>query len=343
MLFLDALRGVAALGVVCQHLYGALPEGAAPAAAWLNALMMFGSNGVAVFFVLSGCVIPYAVAEARITPGYIARFIARRFVRLDIPYWICIAAYLLAAKAMGKSTYEHVDAATLAANLFYVNFALGLDAVVTVGWTLAIEIQFYLAYLLLLAAAQQFEQRVLPGRRDLCRHLVFGLPVFVSLLWQLKVIPDPEGPDRFFLQPWLFFACGAALTWTLFQGAPRWPVAVCVVGLLVSGVTAHEGANITGAVTGIAIFAVAVNGLMGRLGSSRAAQWFGTISYSLYLLHPLVGSRAIRMLATRMAPPWSAWTSTAAFTAGLAVSVAVASLFFVVVERPSQRLARRIR
>ena len=342
MLFLDALRGVAALGVVFQHLYGALPDGVTAVPGWLHQVLTLGSNGVAVFFVLSGCVIPFAVGEAQVTPRYIARFIARRFVRLDVPYWICIGLYLLAARAMGKSTYEHIDAATLVANLLYSNFALGLDAVVTVGWTLAIEIQFYLAYLLMLAGAQQAETRWLPGRRDLCRHLVFGLPVVVSLLWQLKIIPDPEGPDRCFLQPWLFFACGAALTWTLFQRAPRWPVGFCVVGLLVSGVIASESANITGAIAGLLIYAVAVNGLMGRLGVSRVAQWFGTISYSLYLLHPLVGSRAIRLLATRVAPPWSIWTELAAFGAGLIVSVAAASLFCVVVERPSQRLARRI-
>lgn len=341
--FLDALRGVAALFVAIQHVYCALPGFDGVATSVLaKTIPSLGGFGVGAFFVLSGCVIPFAVGTDRVTPQYIARFIARRFVRLDIPYWVCILAYLAAARIVEKNTYAAVDGPVFVANLFYVNFVLGWKAVVEVGWTLAIEIQFYLAYLLLLALSQQVERTMIPGRTGLSRGLVFGGPAIVSLLWQLKVIPDPPGPDRFFLQPWLFFFSGTVIAWKLFQGGEAWPGFLGVLGLSVSGVVGGEAICYAGAVTAATIWAVGERGMLRTLGTHRVLQGLGTMSYSLYLLHPLVGSRPIRLLVDGLEGSWSPVHDLAAFTLGVGGSILVAWVFCEVVEKPSQRLARRV-
>ena len=55
-----------------------------------------------------------------------------------------------------------------------------------------------------------------------------------------------------------------------------------------------------------------------------------------------MSGRPIRVLVSRFAPPWSTGTHVAAFFGGVLLSVAVASVFCLVIERPSQRLARKI-
>ena len=68
---LDALRGVAILGVVCFHLHGVLTHDGktalfGPVLDWLCGQ---GELGVEVFFVLSGFVIAHALRPVRICPS----------------------------------------------------------------------------------------------------------------------------------------------------------------------------------------------------------------------------------------------------------------------------------
>src|SRR5689334_7534503 len=96
--FIDALRGIAAFSVACYHIYryGPLPEAAEkamprPLAIWFD----HGWIGVQVIFVISGFVIAYSVRDVLITPRYIVRYILRRSVRLDPPYWATILLVLM--------------------------------------------------------------------------------------------------------------------------------------------------------------------------------------------------------------------------------------------------------
>src|SRR5687767_8776 len=91
--FVDALRGVAALAVVLFHAVegGHIPDLMAVMPAWLTAMISHGHLGVAVFFVLSGFVIAHATYGQTITLSYLGRFMLRRSIRLDPPYWFAIA------------------------------------------------------------------------------------------------------------------------------------------------------------------------------------------------------------------------------------------------------------
>src|SRR5687768_11000857 len=81
--WLDALRGVAVLAVVFEHLLDPLfPEVRANISPWFN----FGQYGVMVFFLVSGYVVPVSL-ERR---GSIAGFWINRVFRL-YPLWIVTA------------------------------------------------------------------------------------------------------------------------------------------------------------------------------------------------------------------------------------------------------------
>src|ERR1700726_2423878 len=65
--FIDALRGIAALGVAAYHIYhyGPLPKAAASVTPkFLDVALRHGWMGVQVFFVISGFVIAYALRGA---------------------------------------------------------------------------------------------------------------------------------------------------------------------------------------------------------------------------------------------------------------------------------------
>ena len=90
--FVDGLRGIAAMSVVLFHavegnhitaLYAALPL---PLALPLR----YGNYGVAIFFVLSGFVIAHSLSSKNMTVGAAGCFMLKRSVRLDPPYWFAI-------------------------------------------------------------------------------------------------------------------------------------------------------------------------------------------------------------------------------------------------------------
>ncbi|HLL46238.1 MAG TPA: acyltransferase family protein, partial [Longimicrobiaceae bacterium] len=91
--FIDALRGFAALAVVGFHARegGHLAGLDAHLGPVLRAVLHRGDAGVTVFFVISGFVIAASMAHAHVTAGYVGRFLARRSVRLDPAYWASLA------------------------------------------------------------------------------------------------------------------------------------------------------------------------------------------------------------------------------------------------------------
>jgi peptidoglycan/LPS O-acetylase OafA/YrhL len=158
---IDALRGLAALGVVLYHAVDARGNDAPQTLLrwplfFFHSLTSFGYIGVFLFFVISGFCIHLQWARARAagqTPEIrFGAFWKRRLRRLYPAYLIALALYLLmnalstGFKVTGSLIYDVVM------HLFMVH---NLDPKTTysinsVFWTLAIEEQLYLAYFLLL-------------------------------------------------------------------------------------------------------------------------------------------------------------------------------------------------
>src|SRR6476619_3658253 len=93
---IDGLRGIAALLVVLFHLHLAVSRTATD---WLwfpiDWIAKNGDKGVDIFFVISGFVIAMSVSKGARTFGYFGRFILRRSIRLDPPYWSAILLELV--------------------------------------------------------------------------------------------------------------------------------------------------------------------------------------------------------------------------------------------------------
>lgn len=168
---IDALRGVAALGVVVFHaaLFHAGHRetflGTDQTPHWLGSLLglpiSFGYIGVFLFFVISGFCIHLRWAKAALsgdTPQLLfVNFWKRRIRRLYPPYIIALVIYVGVAAALHELppfSFLWKDLALHLVMLHNVTFATSYS-LNGVFWTLAIEEQLYLAYFLLIPLRQR--------------------------------------------------------------------------------------------------------------------------------------------------------------------------------------------
>ena len=79
-----------------------------------------------------------------------------------------------------------------------------------------------------------------------------------------------------------------------------------------------------------------------RRGMGRALSGLGTISYSLYITHPLVAGRLVSRLVAAGRMPSSAIGNWLSVVIEMGLSVGAAALFYLVVERPAWRWSKRL-
>jgi peptidoglycan/LPS O-acetylase OafA/YrhL len=149
---MDALRGMAAVGIVMGHSYGPLSG----VTLLDNAAGMSGV-AVQVFFALSGFLLfrPYVSAFARGEKGpSVRRFLRRRALRILPAYWVALTlAALLFGSVIVPGVFSDrwwVFYGFVQVYSFSDNFR-GLG----VAWTLCVEVSFYLALPLLAALVRR--------------------------------------------------------------------------------------------------------------------------------------------------------------------------------------------
>lgn len=310
---LTGVRTVAALAVCLTH-----------AAFWtghytddyLGRLLSRFEVGVAIFFVLSGCLLfgPWvrAAADARPTPP-VGRYFWHRARRILPAYWITvIAVYLL------YGFYTPPDASPTGQGWsgFLRNMTLtqvyGIDHLhsgLTQMWSLAAEVVFYLVLPIL---GSVLVVVVCRGRWHPDRLLVgIGVLLLISPIWSVVVAGSVGvNPTARLWAPAFFcwFAAGMGLA-VCARLVRRWPatasVAVAAGVFLISATAIAGEPTITplsgsAAVVKQALYAVVAVALIGplavrdqgdwwaRLCGSRPMVWFGEISYEFFLVHVVV-------------------------------------------------------
>lgn len=348
LVFLDGLRGIASVGVLLCHF--AVPEHSKIADALIRllpgaatAVLRHGDLGVEIFFVLSGFVIACTLRDRRIDGSVVWRFAVRRSLRLDPPYHL--ALFLLVATWAATTTdsfygaWEKMQGVPGAfANMFYVQYLLIYPPLLSIAWTLCLEIQFYLALVALAAVAQWLE-----GRRAAKEEAVGWRTalVFAPIALGSAVTWYAARTDFTFAGVWFRFFLGVLTFWTVQGRAPRWLLASALGTLLAASLATQDLRGGVAVATAALIFLASVRGAATRWLGGRGWQYFGKISYSLYLTHLVVGLPLMNRL-WRSAPQ-SDWVVLAMMATGVVASVAAAHLVHVFYERPSQALSRAIR
>ncbi|MDB4922670.1 MAG: Peptidoglycan/LPS O-acetylase OafA/YrhL, contains acyltransferase and SGNH-hydrolase domain [Mucilaginibacter sp.] len=107
----------------------------------IDYLINVGQQGVVIFFVISGFILPYSLYKKKYVLKDFFSFLLRRSIRIDPPYWCIIALPFI----IGVLPISLLNLNSVLLHLFYlVPFVKGTNWFLGVFWTLAIEFQFYL-------------------------------------------------------------------------------------------------------------------------------------------------------------------------------------------------------
>lgn len=350
--YIDGLRGLASIMVAIGHLADAA-EDKHPGILGPGVIDLadYGRFGVQIFFVLSGFVIAHSVAAGAYSFAYLGRFVARRFVRLDLPYWTVIALEITLLWVTGLIMVEYLrelpSIPQILANGFYLQQYLGYEHILPVFWTLCYEVQFYLVFVLSLVLLTKLRD---VGVTERMTRIIAAVALAASFCWSLSIYLGlaPLPHRALFIDRWFQFALGV-VTYLYYRNYCGWlPVAavtgLCVAGGLVFGIDEYRvTSTLLTAATGIAILASLRVSWWNALLIGPTMQFLGRISYSLYLLHTAIGWRATALTRELLGSHYSTVGAYFAFFVGLTASIIGAWLLYVLIERPAINIARKVR
>lgn len=327
--FLDSLRALAAVSVLIQHSLegGGIQSLAAGSVAtsWVN----FGVVGVAVFFLISGFVIP---ASMRGSPSF-SIFWIRRVLRIYPLYWVVFLA------GFGFAMYSQADTPdlvpTLASHALFLQSWIGLPNFVGGSWTLLLELLWYACFSL------AFYSRIGVGLR-LVSALMASVPIVLAMSMAMSNLPL----GRFCIiglcfWGYLYFLYANDIInqklFILFNLAFGCSIgALLFVGFYLQpndsyGAPDFRCVAISYAL-GVAMFAGSYRFRHARWINMAWLRYLGEISFSLYLVHSFVIG-VLKYLGI-------SGYSLVALTIGL--TVGISSLTYRLVERPGIVLSRSL-
>ena len=342
---LDALRGLASLGVVLHH--GLIYSGAvsdALAGHLRSTPLLVLANGrplVLLFFVLSGFVL--ARSLARHGPGLRAYLMwsLQRVIRLVLP---ALAAVLLSA-ALYELTFDGawpgetlwMQAQNWAAppdawQIVIEGLLLKPGTMDNVLWSLIIELRLCLLIPLMVWFAGT-------GDRLLALALAaLGISALAGGSWPtaLTVTPDELHNAQalaYFVLPFTLGVCLSRSGLCDVRPGPivLWTAAFAIVGLARPplDITAVVGATLL-------VWLVQQPGPIAAAMRLPVLAWLGKVSFSLYLVHVPLLNAAFHLLHATLPVP-------AIAASAIAASLPAAWLFYRVVEAPAHRMARTFR
>ena len=316
---LDALRAVAALSVCMFHFTGGMmPKLIVPTA---QAAFSRGYLGVDIFFVISGFIIPYSlVGKNHRIAGFFA-YLKKRVMRINPPAYVSVFLvlgqwFIIDKLLQHNSRYTGgLSWGQLVHNLIFTIPFTHYKWISGIFWTLAIEFQFYLFIGLLFSLL--FERSI---------GWFVGLYALVAAV---SFLPGTAAVG-FLHYSSLFALGGIALLWQ----QQRIPQRLYLAGLLGFGALAFWQLEIYAALVGVGT-AVAINMIKVRI---PGLSFLGRMSYSLYLVHALIGTTA-EFVLIKLVPPVTDARKLGLTLVCLVLAIGGAYLFYRLAEQPFIKLA----
>lgn len=348
-LFLDALRGIAALYVTLFHLYSILKDKTAFSfTSWVDAFLLEGPLGVQIFFVLSGFVIAYSIRGQPITLKFFGQFFVRRSIRLDPPYWMAI--FLTLAVGMFSVIFFTKPKESMPAfkevlvNLFYLQDILKMERIIHVSWTLCLEIQLYLFFVAFTGCLFWFQKKN-HHQEKAFDSKIFAIPLTALFIYSLSQNLENASTSftGLFTPYWFNFFIGCQLCWIHEKIlSPRYYWLSCALMLLFIFVGAQKQV-IEALCISLFIYLVGLCGGLAHLLGSKFFQYMGKISYSLYLTHWLFAGKFLDAMARRYSEQIDLYFSLLLLGVSLLIAFITAHLFYQWIELPSLRWSQLLK
>ena len=337
---LDALRGIAVMLVVFHHWF-VDPVGVAAFDFFVPFFRQYGSLGVDLFFLLSGFCIhnAYVGSKSGFDPK---QYLLRRWWRIYPPYFFALALAVFLNLLTNYYKWQHGGSITwnnfgplqILSHVFLVHNLSSLTVSTISGpfWTIALEAQFYLLYLLarplfygwkgwlgVFAVAASFHTAA--WRMHDAQLLFLPLDMFrfwiewvlgAFLVYLVRTYPHFLRYAGFYALSFFFFCwlVVSADTWTTIRNLEKLAIALAFAFQILLFLSTE------------------------KLWSSASLKWLariGYFSYSIYLTHFLFIDRIYTFLILKI--PSGAFRLSAACV-NLFLCLGIAYLFFIFFERP---------
>jgi peptidoglycan/LPS O-acetylase OafA/YrhL len=309
------LRGVAAMMVFFAHLLGGTADhvyaGDRVYDAAIRPFWNIGTFGVELFFVISGFVILPSVMRYSVS-----EFALRRLLRL-YPLFLAFSLLFVVLNA-ATNTYPRLNSPlAVFSGLFFVNLFTGTEQLTPNAWSLSFEVVFYAAMALswyFAATRRSPVMTIVMVGLSLAFLAAFPIVIFFIMGLLIRVAHDRglflsahigriAEVLMFCLMLWLASLSKSAFVWDDFA-KPSVPPLVLATGLYF-------------------FLAVHPASLTSRLLANRATLYLGTVSFSLYIVHPYI-YLPMRMVFDRLG-----WFTTDYVTSMLAFAAVVTPLMLV--------------
>jgi exopolysaccharide production protein ExoZ len=329
---IQVMRGIAALAVVFGHSV-TMRTGMGISIPVANATVGIFQCGVDIFFVISGFIIASTASEIGAQDGRwgVIRFAFKRAARIYPVYWVVLAIAVVASYwvAIGP---VHL---TPHLNFRHLFLAQADNWFVPPAWTLFYEMNFYaaIALCILLSPKYVIELAVL----GVCALAILGLS------------PLPRLPGVIGSPLTLEFGFGIIIAFITRRGIKQFGP-ICLFG---SGMLFAVGAYCEvmeqpvsettrlltfGIAAALLIYSIVAAELKGAT-FSRALQYPGDISYSLYIWHFLI----FTILATPAASAYLSWLpGQVQISIWIAAVVVISAASYEIIEKPTPRYLRWI-
>lgn len=354
--YIDALRGWAILGVVAVHCC----QWVSPASPWLKSLVSDGARGVQLFFVVSALTLVLSV-KARMSGERhpIRNFFIRRLFRIAPMFWFGLAMSLvfngLAPRYWAPNGLTVLDV-VLTALFLHGWHPETINSVVPGGWSIAVEMTFYLCVPILYGVVQSV------GRALVLMVCSIGLSAWLDQLAAQYWVPHYPAAQQYlayeFSVLWIvsqlpLFAMGMCVARIIERHEPPPNVAVSHAILGLSLMLLALALTVTSIGPGLArhhlfglsfsLLTLALWGAPVKLFVNGFTTFVGKISFSLYIVHfltlELIGKRGLWKL------DWenpSDESYVLAYPVLLLTSVALSVLTYFAVERNGIKAGHRL-
>ncbi|WP_258534769.1 acyltransferase [Streptomyces sp. PT12] len=309
-----------------------------------NAVSHLGALGVTFFFVLSGFVLTWSARDSDTAP----RFWRRRLVKI-VPNYVLVWGLAMVVFAAPLTDLEIGLLNLLMIQVWYPDFAVNFG-VNPAGWSLAVELVFYLSFPVLLHWVKK-----IPVQR--INLWIVGVIVGIFATPFLSVLLVPEGTLFMDMEPEtsvnqyfysyilpipriLDFALGILVARAVMAGTWRnigmiWSgallVASYVVGYYTPYIYSSKAICIVPAAMLIAAGAIADNEGRFTLFRNKVMVWLGDISFAFYLVHYTVMVGVWKMLGSNAYSIPGAVGLMALF---LGASILASWALYALIERP---------
>ncbi|PZU03378.1 MAG: acyltransferase [Gordonia sp. (in: high G+C Gram-positive bacteria)] len=316
-----------------------------------------GHLGVTIFFFLSGYLITTLLRREFARSGRISlkAFYLRRVLRIVPPAYLAIL-FAIILGLTGVLTARMSVWGILSEFLYYTNYYIAYSGVASLPpetsmlWSLAIEEHFYLIIPGLLLVAFNIDW----GRRRIGLVLL-GFAIAITI-WRIYLLADGADFYRLYvstdtrMDSMLFGSAMALLSnpalgdatpqWRKFNFGSRYFALAATAAIVIVAFIPVRSIRFSLADTLIAACLYVIfwfiisspDGVAGRLLNCRVVAHIGVLSYSIYLFHRL-------MLG--LSGEWFG-RSVLANLSALVMTILVAQVIYIAVERPSANLRRRL-